>query len=151
MTKLEQIARGFLEQLYTRGDLSYIDTNCDSAFLAHDPVTGDVDRAGQKKNVQMWRLAFPDLQISVQDIFSSGEKVVARWSARGSHEGDLMGIVGTGKKAVIKGVTISIFRGDKVVETFTEWDTYGMLHQLGIIQPMDKMAKAQRPAARPSV
>ncbi|HXY84744.1 MAG TPA: ester cyclase, partial [Gaiellaceae bacterium] len=59
-----------------------------------------------------------------------------RWSARGTHKGDLFGLSPTGKEGTVTGITIDRFEGGKVVESWTNWDTLGLMQQLGIVPSM---------------
>lgn len=72
----------------------------------------------------------------IEDLFSSGDKVVARWTGSGRHVGDLNGMPPTG--AVVSRVdAVSIHRmeGGKIAETWQVWDTLGFLQQLGVSMP----------------
>jgi predicted ester cyclase len=62
--------------------------------------------------------------------------VVVRWTARGTHKGELMGIPATGKPVVVTGMDIFHISSGKVVESWTNWDALGMMQQLGVIPPM---------------
>ena len=69
----------------------------------------------------------------MDDQLAEGDKVATRWTARGTHAGEIAGIGPTGKDVTVTGLTISRFAGGKVVEQWTTWDTLGMLVQLGVI------------------
>ena len=64
---------------------------------------------------------------------AEGDKVVTRWTGRGTHQGELMGISPTGNQLEITGLTIDRIEGGQVVETWDQYDTLGMLRQLGAI------------------
>ena len=59
--------------------------------------------------------------------------MVARWTASGTHKGDMMGIPPTGKQATVTGITIFRFANSKIAEGLTTWDALGALQQLGVI------------------
>ena len=65
--------------------------------------------------------------------FGEGNMVATRWTGRGTHTGELMGIPPTGKQVTVVGITISRVEDGKVVEEWTNWDTLGMLQQLGVV------------------
>jgi predicted ester cyclase len=69
----------------------------------------------------------------VDDQFAEGDKVATRWTARGTHTGEIAGIAPTGRDVTVTGLTISRFASGKVVEEWSTWDTLGMLVQLGVI------------------
>jgi steroid delta-isomerase-like uncharacterized protein len=80
--------------------------------------------------------AFPDLKLMVEDQIAEGDKVVTRWSATGTHQGELLGIPPTGKQTTATGITIDRIQGGKIVETWTHWDNLGLLQQLGVVPQM---------------
>jgi len=78
----------------------------------------------------------PDAQITVEKQLAEGDLVATRWVGRGTHEGELMGIQRTGKQVTVSGLTISRLEGGKIVEEFQNWDTFGMMRQLGAVPEM---------------
>ena len=74
-----------------------------------------------------------DLSVAVEDLIAEGDKVVTRFTARGTHKGDLMGIAPTGKQGTVTGISISRIVNGKVVEDWTEEDMLGMMQQLGVV------------------
>lgn len=85
-----------------------------------------------KEYVGRLRAGVPDLTVAVEDQVANGDKVATRWTAQGTHYGELMGIDPTGRAATVTGITIQRF-GDagKIIEGWTNWDMLGMLRQLG--------------------
>ena len=69
----------------------------------------------------------------INDIFSSGDRVVVRWTGTGEHVADLNGIPPTGKKVDVSAISIHHMRDGKIAETWQVWDTLGFLQQLGVI------------------
>ncbi len=60
---------------------------------------------------------------------------MTRWTASGTHQGELMGIAPTGNRAAVTGITISRIADGKIAEDWVNWDTLGMMQQLGVISP----------------
>jgi predicted ester cyclase len=81
----------------------------------------------------MFRAAFPDLHLTVTDQFEEGDKLVSRWTATGTHKGELMGIAPTGTHVTVTGITIGRFQSGKLVESWENGDTLGLLQQLGVV------------------
>lgn len=100
----------------------------------HDPNNpfSEEGREGLKKSIAMYRSAFPDLQLTIEDQVAEGDKVVTRWVATGTHQGDLMGMSPTGKTSVVGGVGIDRIENGQVVEAWGYWDALGMFQQLGL-------------------
>ena len=69
----------------------------------------------------------------IDDIFSSGDKVVVRWTGTGTHVGEVNGIPPTGKKISVDAISIHRMAGGRIAETWEVWDTLGFLQQLGVV------------------
>lgn len=76
---------------------------------------------------------FPDLQVTVEDVVAKGEKVAARFTARGTHTGDGLGIAPTGRQVEFSGSGICAIRDGKFVEVWNEVDFMKMYSQLGVL------------------
>jgi steroid delta-isomerase-like uncharacterized protein len=98
---------------------------------ASDAMRVTADRTGRKQWATATVKAFPDYNVTVEDEISQGDKVVTRWTARGTHQGEFLGIAPTGKQVTVTGITISRHNGGKIVESWTEWDTQSLMQQLG--------------------
>jgi steroid delta-isomerase-like uncharacterized protein len=82
------------------------------------------------------RAAFPDQRVTIEDMIAEGDKVVTRYTSRGTHKGDFMGIPATGKEVVVTGIVISRIAQGKIAEDWEELDTLGFMVQLGAIPPI---------------
>ena len=102
-------------------------------FVMHEPDEDIVGIEGLKQFVSMIRAGFPDLRVTLEDAIAEGEKVVSRWTAQGTHQGELMGIAPTGNRVTITGITIHRIEDGKIVEEWENWDALGMMQQLGAI------------------
>ncbi len=130
------VARRFTEELWDRGDLTVADELLSPDFVDHDPVSGQgPGRDGYKEMVGLFRTAFPDLHVRNEDVILGveGDKVVLRWSARGTNTGDFLSMAPTGREVALKGVDILRVSDGKIIERWGEFDSLGMLHQLGVI------------------
>ena len=67
------------------------------------------------------------------DQIANDDKVVTRWTFAGTHRGTFMGIAPTEKQLVFSGICIDRFADAKIVEEWEEWDTLGMMQQLGVV------------------
>ena len=81
----------------------------------------------------MYRSAFPDMTLTIEQQISEGDTVVTRWTARGTHEGELFGIAPTGKRVSVGGVVISRVIDGQLVEDYESYDVHGMMRQLGVL------------------
>ncbi|HVS87075.1 MAG TPA: ester cyclase [Candidatus Acidoferrum sp.] len=137
------IVRRLVEELWNKGNLSLADELFARTYDHHDVSTPDFGRGpeSEKKRATLYRTAFPDVRLTIEDIIAEGETVVARWSCRGTHKGDLSGIAPTGKQFTISGVTIARFANGKMVEGWVNWNALGLMQQLGVVPELAK-AKA---------
>lgn len=120
----------------SRGDLVVIDENTASDFVRHDLGYGFQEVRGVeaiKQFVVALRAAFPDLQLTVEDIIAEGDKVMVRYTGRGTHKGVFLGIPPTGKAVKWAGINIYRVADGKTAETWQLADTLGVLRQLGAI------------------
>src|SRR4030042_4094543 len=95
----ETLVRRFLDEAYNKRNLAIGDEllTADCVFHAYPTVIQGI--AGWKVYASTFLTAFPDdLQLTVEDSFTSADKVAARWTARGTHKGSLRGIAPTGKE-----------------------------------------------------
>lgn len=119
------------EEVVSKGKLDLIDEIFAPDFVAHEADQDIRGPEGVRQFILMLRAAFPDLQVTVEDVLAEGDKVVQRWSAHGSHQGELMGLAPSGKRISVAGITISRFEGGKVAEEWELYDMMSMMQQLG--------------------
>jgi steroid delta-isomerase-like uncharacterized protein len=128
--------RRFFEEAFSQGNFDVIDEFVADDAIDHDTQNPHADTRGPegaKAAITMYREAFPDLRMEVEDIFGDGDHVIARWRGTGTNEGELMGMPPTGKRSEVTGITIDRYENGKLVESWTSWDTLGMLQNLGVI------------------
>jgi steroid delta-isomerase-like uncharacterized protein len=105
-------------------------------FVAHGPHPGITpDLAGTRQWTAAIIRAAPDYYVHVDDQFAVDDKVVTRWTARGTHQGEFQGIPPTGRQITVTGITVSRYAGGKIVESWFEWDTLDLMRQLGAYPP----------------
>ncbi len=122
--------------LWEAGDLEGFDEIVAADAIDHDPQRPFPDEHGSaaaRKTAEMYLAAFPDTEYTVEQQVDEGDCVVTRWTARGTQDGELMGIPATGKRVEVTGITIDRFSDGKIVESWTNWDTIGLLQQLGAV------------------
>jgi steroid delta-isomerase-like uncharacterized protein len=88
---------------------------------------------GQKRRIDRLNTACPDGHFSIEDLIAEGDKVVARWTFRGTHRGEYFGIPPTGKQVALTGITIYGITVGKIQEAWTNLDALGLMQQLGVI------------------
>jgi steroid delta-isomerase-like uncharacterized protein len=119
------------------GNLGVIDELVAPDYVGHDPAQPEMHGPqGIKEFITGYLAGFPDGRITIDEQLAEGDLVATRWTGRGTHQGELMGIPPTGKQVTVSGITISRVKNGKVVEEWSNWDTLGMLQQLGVVPQM---------------
>jgi len=131
----KKASRRILEEIFGAGKYDLADELLQAKAIGHDPaLPGPVQGPeGLKESARAYRAAFPDLKLTVEDVVGDGDLVAIRWSAHGTQKGELFGIAATGKEATVTGITIDRYSGGKLAESWTNWDTLGLLQQLGAV------------------
>ena len=127
------IARRWYEEVFNAGNLDLIHELFAPNFVDHDPVNPLPGLEGVRQVVGMYRGAFPDLHITVEDWVAEGDKVVTRFRAQGTHKGPLMGIPPTEKQVTVTGIDMLGFEHGTISEHWGNRDDLGMLQQLGAV------------------
>jgi steroid delta-isomerase-like uncharacterized protein len=135
------LARRVIEEIINEGKLSLADELIASEYVYSSPGSPEMrGPEGMKQLVQGYRVAFPDVRLSVNEQIAEGDKVLTRWTATGTHEGDFMGIAPTGKRISVDGMILSRCVGGKIAGEFEVMDALGMLQQLGAIPAAEEAA-----------
>jgi steroid delta-isomerase-like uncharacterized protein len=142
----KNVVRRLFEEVWNKGNLQVTDELFTPNYAHHDASTPDVGRGpeSEKKRATLYRTAFPDLRLTVEDLIADGETVMVRWSCRGTHKGDLSGIAPTGKQINISGVSVARFANGKMAEGWVNWDALGLMQQLGVVPELGKAKAAAR-------
>lgn len=105
-------------------------------------------REGFTLLVQTFRGAFPDLQITIDEIAAQHDRATARVTFRGTHRGEFQGIAATGKAFTMGAIGVLRFADALVVEHWAVLDLLGLLQQLGVAPAMaDAPYEARWPAS----
>jgi predicted ester cyclase len=112
--------------------------------VLHTPTspTGEVrGTEGYKQLISTQRIPAPDLTFTVEDQITEGQKVVTRYSASGTHQGEFMGAAPTGNRVTVTGIVVSRIAGGKIEEEWLEWDVLGLMQQLGAIGEPEQVTR----------
>jgi predicted ester cyclase len=131
----KQLVQTFIQELFTNGDLGAAGRYLDPEFVNHDaPFPGAPDGSeGMRLAAAVFRQALPDWHSDVDQLIAEGDIVVERFTASGTHSGELMGAQPTGKTITLAGIQIFRIGGDKIVERWGRLDEVSLLRQLGLI------------------
>lgn len=127
------IVRRGIETVWHQKQVTNAEDHLAPDFVNHDPARTIQGLEQYKPFVTGYLTAFPDLHFTIEDQIAEGDKVVTRWTARGTHQGSFMGIPPTGKQATVTGITIDRFANGKIVESWYNFDALGLMQHLGVV------------------
>ena len=128
------LIRRYGEEIWNKGHLTFADEIIAPNFIAHFPGLPEFKGVdGFKKRFSTMQTAFPDNHFYVEDLLADGDKVVARWTIRGTHTGQMEDIAPTGKVVTWTAIVIYCIAEGKITEMWGEVDNIGLMQQLGTI------------------
>jgi steroid delta-isomerase-like uncharacterized protein len=83
--------------------------------------------------ISMMRGGFPDIQWTLEDMITEGDKVAARFTMRGTHNGEFFGVPATGKVIVVQAINFYCLVNEQIIEEYGQPDMLGLLRQIGAI------------------
>ncbi|WP_227374311.1 ester cyclase [Haladaptatus halobius] len=139
----KELVRRDIEEVWGDGNVEMIDEIYDENFVLHDPSSPDETqgRDDYKEYVEAYRTAFPDSEYAAEEMVAEGDTVALRYTARGTHEGELAGIEPTGERVTVSGMELYHVADGKIVEMWTNYDALGMFQQLGVVPPLDELGR----------
>ena len=132
-TENEEIVRRFFEEFCNGRRAEVADEIVSADYVSHGPQAPPAEGPeGVKTRVGLYQDAV-DGHWNVQELFSAGDRVVARWTGTGTHQGELMGVPPTGRPIEVDALSVFRISGGQIVEEWTVWDALGLLQQVGAV------------------
>jgi steroid delta-isomerase-like uncharacterized protein len=129
----EALARRFFEEFCNGRDTAVADEIVAADYVAHGPQAPPAEGPeGVKARVAVYQDAL-DGHWDIQEVQSTGDRVVVRWIGRGTHNGELMGVPPTGADIAVEAITILRIADGQIAEEWTVWDALGLLQQVGAV------------------
>src|SRR3954449_6818754 len=129
------LVRRFVEEFWNDGNMSAADELIASDAKIHMPTGEVVGVDGLKGFADAFRGSFPDWHSTFEELIAEGDRVAERWTGRGTHRGELMGIPPTGKRVEVPGSVFYRIAGGKIVEFRGQLDMTGLMQQLDVVSP----------------
>ena len=133
----KQLIHRWFEEVWNNGSAEAIEEMFDENGIAHglsedpaNPITGPREF---KPFHTLFREAFPNMMIVVEDVVAEGDRVAARCSVRAKHEGEFMGRAATQAPVEFTGITIVRIYNGKIVEAWNNFDFMKLHKQVGLI------------------
>lgn len=130
------IVRCFVEDVINKGDMDAAAKYVWEDVVEQVPLPGQGPGLdGLKDILRSMRAGFPDLDFSIKEQITEGDKVASRFEWTGTHHGAFLGVPATGKSVRVWGVVIDRLQEGRIKETRIIMDTLGLMMQLGAIPP----------------
>ena len=129
----EATVRRFYEQMNNERKNELAPELFTDDHVMHDPqVPAGAGPQGMVDTVSVYQEAVEG-HWQIEEMFSTDDRVVVRWTGSGTHSGEVNGIPPTGNKIRVDAITIHRMDGGKIAETWEVWDTLGFLQQIGVV------------------
>jgi len=130
----KKLVRFLIEEGLNKGNLAVAEKHFTGDYRVHIPGRSDLPTGPEcfQQLIGMWRAAFPDFHMTIEDLVAEGSLVANRFTTRGTHLAPLMGISPTGKPVVVHGQELHRLADGKVAETWVCDDVPSILVQLGV-------------------
>ncbi len=128
----KELVRRFFELGPSSGNLEEAKELLASDFVLHVPLPAAPGIQGISDVVVACRTAFEHLNVTVEDMVAEGDRVAARFTARGVHKGAFMGLSPTGMSITMTGIEIFRIKNGRIAELWGEANLIGLVQQLGI-------------------
>ena len=134
----KNLMRRVIEELWNKKNAAVIDELYAESYVGHTPDGVLKGRAGARQHFNTYITAFPDSNLTIDDMVAEGDKVLVRWTATGTHRGELAGIATSGKRITVPGNLTARFSSGKIVEEHNLWDTLKLAQQIGAVGQVGK-------------
>lgn len=130
------IVQRWVTEILDQGNLVGLERYVGSASVDHGVLPGmAADREGTRQLLRVYRQAFPDMRVHVDDMIAEGDQVVSRLTMTGTHQGEFLGLVPTGRQVTVTMIDWHRLVEGRQVEHWSQVDLHGLLQQLGAIPP----------------
>lgn len=130
--KNKAIVSRVINEMVNKGNLAGVDEVLDENYIYHFPTHDIKGPEGFKEFVAMMRKAFPDLNVTIEELIAEDNRVAVRVTMRGTFKGELMGIAPTGRKLTFPEAVFIRFENGKEVEATAYGNMLLFNEQLGI-------------------
>jgi steroid delta-isomerase-like uncharacterized protein len=130
----KELVRLLMEEDISRGNVAVAERIIHPDFFDHtNPPGMQRGLEGHNAIVRLFRAAFPDQWWQIEDLIAEGDRVVARTTMRGTHDGDFFGIPASGRAVTLTGVHVIRIADGKIVEHWGSNDDLGLMRQIGAL------------------
>jgi steroid delta-isomerase-like uncharacterized protein len=139
---LKAVIQDFIEKIWHEGNLDAIEEFIAPNYIRHTSHFREAGRdvrgpEGARASIAALRAVFPDIHFTSEDVLVDKDKVIVRWTCRGTHKGEFRRIPPTGKQVTFTGITIYRVANGKIVERWSVEDGISLLQQLGALDSFE--------------
>lgn len=128
------LVRRILGEIWNAGNLDLVDQLFSPNYVGYIGTTTELHgREQDKENLRVFRTAFPDLNLTIEDLVADGDKVIVRWTGRGTHTGEFRGLPPSGNQINVVGISIFLVVNNMVEREWQAFDSLTLMQQLGVI------------------
>ena len=123
----------FIEEAFNSGNFQVLREIVDPEHVSHLPTGDHYGPEGVRIDIACFRSAFPDLHVDIDEVIPARDRVIYRFTAHGTHEAPFMGVPACHRRVSVTGIAIDRLRNGKTVERWVQYDSAGLLQQLGAL------------------
>jgi steroid delta-isomerase-like uncharacterized protein len=129
----QDLVRRFFNEAFNEGNSHVIRELVAPEHISHLPTGDHYGPEGVRIDISGFRAAFSDLKLEIDECFEAPDRVIYRFTARGTHDGPFMGVAPSGRKIEVQGIGIDRVACGKTVERWVQYDSAGLFQQLGVL------------------
>lgn len=133
----KQLVWRVYESIFNEGRVDEVDTYLAPDMIDHDQPSFSFGKDPREAAARI-RTAFPDVRFTVEAQIAEGDCVLTRWTAAGTHLGELNGVPGSARSVRVEGMFLDRVDGGRITESWSSWDALGLLQQLGLVPALDR-------------
>ena len=132
---MRQLAERYVEVWNADAPRELVDQIFLTDFVDHNPQPGQEKdgAAGIHQVLNVFHGGFPGLRVTTDEVIVSGDRAVVRWTAVGTHDGELLGIAATNREVRMTGIDILRIADGLIVERWGETNGLETMQQIGAI------------------
>lgn len=130
----KSLVQRYLDEVWQKGNLAAVDEFLAPHYRRYlSPTAEPLDVAGQKQRLAGFRAAFPDVRLTLEDIFAEGDRVAFRSTMRGTHQGLFLGLAPTGRSVTVSLLDVIRVENGRLVEHWGGPDLLSLAQQVGAV------------------
>lgn len=139
----KELVRRLTEKAFNEGDLSEINTYFTADYVVNAPGLPPLPPGPEsfRMAVSLWRTAFPDVHVTVEDMAAEQDRVYCRFTTRGTHHGPLMGLPATGRPVTVHEMSCHRIVDGRVAESWIGDNVPRILLDIGALVPSEDAAE----------